>query len=243
MRKGRVMSSLLAVTDLHAGYGEVRVLHGVSLNAAAGGITAVIGSNGAGKSTLMRSLCGMIEPSDGDILFDGQPIGGLSTDRIVAQGITMVPEGRWIFPEMTVMENLRVGAIAPRGRARQAETLDMVLDMFPRLRERTGQLGGTLSGGEQQMLALGRGLMAAPRVLLLDEPTLGLAPGIAKQIFQILPKLVELGLTVILAEQNVSRTLSIARYAYVLENGRVVLEGTGADLLGQDQVRAAYLGH
>jgi branched-chain amino acid transport system ATP-binding protein len=237
------VSDFLTVTDLHAGYGEVRVLHGVSLNIAAGGITAIIGSNGAGKTTLMRSLSGMIEPSEGSILFEGRSIGGRPSDRVVADGITMVPEGRWIFPDMTVMENLRVGAIAPRGRAVQAETLETVLEMFPRLRERTRQAGGTLSGGEQQMLALGRGLMAAPKVLLLDEPTLGLAPGIAKQIFRILPDLVRLGLTVVLAEQNVSQTLAIADHAYVLENGRIVLDGTGADLLGADQVRAAYLGH
>ncbi|MDW3204783.1 MAG: ABC transporter ATP-binding protein [Alphaproteobacteria bacterium] len=237
------MSDLLTVTDLHAGYGEVRVLHGVSLNVAAGGITAIIGSNGAGKSTLMRSLSGMIEPSSGSILFEGRSIGGMPSDRVVADGITMVPEGRWIFPDMTVMENLRVGAIAPRGRAVQADTLETVLEMFPRLRERTHQAGGTLSGGEQQMLALGRGLMAAPKVLLLDEPTLGLAPGIAKLIFRILPDLVRLGLTVVLAEQNVSQTLAIADHAYVLENGRIVLEGTGSDLLGSEQVRAAYLGH
>ncbi len=237
------MSDLLTVTDLHAGYGEVRVLHGVSLNVAAGGITAIIGSNGAGKSTLMRSLSGMIEPSSGSILFEGRSIGGMPSDRVVADGITMVPEGRWIFPDMTVMENLRVGAIAPRGRAVQADILETVLEMFPRLRERTHQAGGTLSGGEQQMLALGRGLMAAPKVLLLDEPTLGLAPGIAKLIFRILPDLVRLGLTVVLAEQNVSQTLAIADHAYVLENGRIVLEGTGSDLLGSEQVRAAYLGH
>lgn len=237
------MSDLLTVTDLHAGYGEVRVLHGVSLNVAVGGITAIIGSNGAGKSTLMRSLSGMIEPSSGSILFEGRSISGMPSDRVVADGITMVPEGRWIFPDMTVMENLRVGAIAPRGRAVQANTLETVLEMFPRLRERTHQAGGTLSGGEQQMLALGRGLMAAPKVLLLDEPTLGLAPGIAKLIFRILPDLVRLGLTVVLAEQNVSQTLAIADHAYVLENGRIVLEGTGPDLLGSEQVRAAYLGH
>lgn len=237
------MSDLLTVTDLHAGYGEVRVLHGVSLNVAAGGITAIIGSNGAGKSTLMRSLSGMIEPSSGSILFEGRSISGMPSDRVVADGITMVPEGRWIFPDMTVMENLRVGAIAPRGRAVQADTLETVLEMFPRLRERVHQVGGTLSGGEQQMLALGRGLMAAPKVLLLDEPTLGLAPGIAKLIFRILPDLVRLGLTVVLAEQNVSQTLAIADHAYVLENGRIVLEGTGPDLLGSEQVRAAYLGH
>lgn len=236
------MAHLLSASDLHAGYGEVRVLHGISVGAEEGKITAVIGSNGAGKSTLLRTLSGILAPQGGTIRFDGRAIDGLPADKVVAAGVTMVPEGRWIFPDMTVMENLRVGAISPRGRALQSRTLETVFEMFPRLKERSGQAGGTLSGGEQQMLALGRGLMAVPKVLLLDEPTLGLAPGIAKQIFRIIPDLVGLGLTVVLAEQNVSRTLGIADHAYVMENGEIVLEGRGADLLGNRQIREAYLG-
>lgn len=237
------MSDFFALRDLHAGYGEVRVLHGVTLNAVEGGITAVIGSNGAGKSTLLRAICGIVPVSAGTVHFTGQDFTNRPTDQMVADGISMVPEGRWIFPDMTVVENLKIGAINPRARAARSQTMETVLEMFPRLRERSGQLGGTLSGGEQQMLALGRGLMAVPKLLLLDEPTLGLAPGIAKQIFRMLPDLTALGLTVILAEQNVSRTLSIANYAYVLENGNIALEGSGADLLGNDAIRAAYLGH
>ncbi len=237
------MSDFFSVRDLHVGYDEVRVLHGVSLTAVEGGITAVIGSNGAGKSTLLRSLCGIVPIGSGTVSFEGRDVTDQSAERLVAGGISMVPEGRWIFPDMTVLENLRVGAINPRARAVKDETLQAVMEMFPRLRERSSQLGGTLSGGEQQMLALGRGLMAAPKLLLLDEPTLGLAPGIAKQIFKILPDLTALGLTVVLAEQNVSKTLSIADYAYVLENGGIVLEGSGKDLLGDDAIRTAYLGH
>lgn len=243
MRGWTTMSDFFSVQDLHVGYGEVRVLHGVSLTAVEGGITAVIGSNGAGKSTLLRSLCGIVPIGSGTVSFEGRDVTDESAERLVAGGISMVPEGRWIFPDMTVLENLRVGAINPRARAVKDDTLQAVMEMFPRLRERSSQLGGTLSGGEQQMLALGRGLMAAPKLLLLDEPTLGLAPGIAKQIFKILPDLTALGLTVILAEQNVSKTLSIAHYAYVLENGAIVLEGSGKDLLGNDAIRAAYLGH
>lgn len=235
-------SDVVQCRNLHAGYGEVRVLHGLNLKAGASGITAVVGSNGAGKSTLLRTIAGMLPPTSGEVLYDGMNLAGLPAEAVVDHGIVMVPEGRMVFPDMTVLENLTVGAITPRARHVRTETMEMVFDLFPRLRDRTRQLGGTLSGGEQQMLALGRGLMARPRVLLLDEPTLGLAPGIAKQIFRLVPKLVENGLSVIMAEQDVHATLKIAGFAYVLENGRIVAEGPGTSLLGDPVIRKAYLG-
>jgi branched-chain amino acid transport system ATP-binding protein len=237
------MSRALEIEGLDAGYGEVRVLHGVSLRADAGGITAVIGSNGAGKTTLLRVLAGLIAPTAGRIRLDGQDITSHPAHRLVSEGVVMVPEGRMVFPDMTVAENLSLGAIPAHARAAAASRREEVMTLFTRLRERERQLAGTLSGGEQQMLALGRGLMAQPRLLLLDEPTLGLAPAVAKQIFRVLPALRDLGLTVLLAEQDVHRTLRIADQASVLENGRIVAEGPGAELAADPAVRRAYLGH
>ena len=236
------MTPSLLVTDLTAGYGEVQVLKGVSLTARSQGVTAVIGSNGAGKSTLMRRLAGLPPHTGGQITFEGQDISTLASHDLVARGVVLVPEGRLIFSDMTVFENLTIGAVNPRARADRDNTLETVFDFFPRLKERRSQLGGTLSGGEQQMLALGRGLMANPKLLLLDEPTLGLAPGIAKQIFQIIPSLVKLGLSVILAEQDVHKTLAIADYVYVLENGTIGAEGLSADLQNDQRIKDAYLG-
>lgn len=236
------MSAVLEVESLQAGYGDVAVLHGVDLTAGGQRITAVVGSNGAGKTTLMRALAGLLPAAGGGIRFDGADITAQDAHERVAQGVVLVPEGRLVFPEMSVRENLFAGAINPRARGRRAEMLATVYELFPRLKERSRQAGGTLSGGEQQMLALGRGLMACPRLLLLDEPTLGLAPAIARQIFQVLPTFVELGLTVVIAEQDVTRTLKAADRAYVLENGQVKASGAGADLLDDPAVRAAYLG-
>ncbi len=233
----------LTVQGLDAGYGEVAVLRGVTLTAAAGQITAVIGANGAGKSTLMRALAGLIVPTAGQIALDGQPMTSDPPHRRVARGVVLVPEGRLIFPDLSVRENLLLGALPPHARAQRDATLAEVCTLFPRLQERMTQAGGTLSGGEQQMLALGRGLMARPRVLLLDEPTLGLAPAIARMIFRIVPQLIRMGLTVVIAEQDLHRTLRIAHRAYVLENGTVAAEGTGADLERDPAVRRAYLGH
>lgn len=237
------MSRALEVEGLEAGYGEVRVLHGLSLTAEAGAITAVIGSNGAGKTTLLRVLSGMLMPGAGRIRLDGRDITGHPAHRLVAEGVVMVPEGRMVFPEMSVRENLVLGAVARHARPDRDTTMAQVFELFPRLREREGQMAGTLSGGEQQMLALGRGLMAKPRLLLLDEPTLGLAPGIAKQIFRIVPRLRDLGLSVLLAEQDVRRSLAIAAHGYVLENGQVAAEGEGRALADDPAVRRAYLGH
>ena len=233
----------LTVESLDAGYGEVAVLRGVTLTAAAGQITAIIGANGAGKTTLMRALAGLIAPTAGQITVDGQPVTADLPHRRVAKGVVLVPEGRLIFPDLSVRENLMLGAIPAHARPLREASLAEVCALFPRLEERMEQAGSTLSGGEQQMLALGRGLMARPRVLLLDEPTLGLAPAIARMIFQIIPQLRDMGLTVVIAEQDLHRTLRIADRAYVLENGRVAAEGTGAEIANDPAVRRAYLGH
>jgi branched-chain amino acid transport system ATP-binding protein len=237
------MTAALAAAGLHAGYGEVRVLQGVTLSVAAGSITAVIGANGAGKTTLMRVLAGLVAPTAGTLSHGGAAIGALPAHARVARGIVLVPEGRMVFPDMTVRENLVLGAVNARARPLRDATMAQVFALFPRLAEREGQLAGTLSGGEQQMLALGRGLMAQPKVLLLDEPTLGLAPGIARMIFRIVPQLRDLGITVVIAEQDLRRTLRIADHAYVLENGIVAAEGAGRDLEADPAVRRAYLGH
>ena len=236
------MSALLEVTGLEAGYDDLPVLRGLDLAVTAGGVTAVVGSNGAGKSTLMRVLAGLVPAQAGRLRFQGEEISAMTSHERVAAGIVLVPEGRLIFPEMSVADNLRSGAITARARGDRDARLEEVLALFPRLRERFGQGGGTLSGGEQQMLALGRGLMADPKLLLLDEPTLGLAPGMVKLIFRLLPDLVERGVTLLLAEQDVRRSLALAGQAYVLEQGRVVLSGQGAELLDDPAVRKAYLG-
>jgi branched-chain amino acid transport system ATP-binding protein len=237
------MSGSIALESVQAGYGEMTALHGVDVVARPSEITALIGANGVGKSTSLRVMAGLLAPKSGRVLLDGEDITRLSTHERVARGIVLVPEGRQIFPEMSVRENLLAGALPKRARASASRTMEWVLDLFPRLGERIGQAGGTLSGGEQQMLALGRGLMARPRVLLLDEPTLGLAPGIAKQIFQIVPRLVSDELTVVMAEQDVHRTLRIASQAFVIRHGRVVQSGTGSELRSDDSLRQAYLGH
>lgn len=236
------MNGSLKVRGLSAGYGEVGVLDGVSLDAAAGEVTAVIGSNGAGKTTLMRTLAGLLVPTAGSISLDGRDITGTSTHELVADGLILVPEGRLVFPELTVRENLILGSVCRRARSGRDEAMAQAFELFPRLHERQSQAAGTLSGGEQQMLALGRGLMGRPRVLLLDEPTLGLAPSIAKQIFQVIPRLAALGITVVLSEQDVRRTLRTAANAAVLENGRVAISGPGAAIAENPAVRRAYLG-
>lgn len=232
----------MSVRDIHAGYGPVHVLRGVSLEVRRGSITALIGSNGAGKTTLLRTLAGLQEPERGDICLDGQDLVGWPSSRRVDWGLALVPEGRFIFPDFTVEENLRIGAYAPRARSSAPARMKEVYDLFPRLRERRRQKGGSLSGGEQQMLALGRGLMSCPRLLLLDEPTLGLAPLLTKHLFGLVPVIRQSGVTILLAEQDVHSTLSLADYAYVLENGSLVLEGPGRSLLEEEKVKRAYLG-
>ena len=236
------MSALLRLEKLSAGYGEVRILNAVSLEVAEGSITALVGSNGVGKTTLMRVLAGLLPLDDGKIVFSGDDISRASPHDRVERGMALVPEGRLIFPDFSVEENLRIGAVAPRARAQAAERTEEMFTLFPRLRERQRQAGGTLSGGEQQMLALARGLMSRPRLLLLDEPSLGLAPAIAASLFGMIEGIRDRGVTVFIVEQDISSTLAISDSAYVMENGRIAVAGTGADLLQNPTVREAYLG-
>jgi len=235
-----VSAPLLEVRDLEAGYGAIRALRGVSLEVRRGEIVSLIGSNGAGKSTLLRVASGLLRPGAGTVRIDGEDVTGARPDRIVARGVCHVPEGRRIFANLSVRENLQMGAFARRGGA--SDALDRVLALFPRLRERLAQPGGTLSGGEQQMLAIGRALMAAPRLLLLDEPSLGLAPILVQQIFSILEEIHRDGTTLVLVEQNALQALRIADRAYVLETGTLALEGPAASLARDPRVRRAYLG-
>jgi branched-chain amino acid transport system ATP-binding protein len=236
------MKTLLEVSHLAAGYDAIRIVNNISLQVAAGSVVALIGGNGAGKTTLVRSIAGSLPIQSGDVTFGGVDVTGLPASQRVELGLALVPEGRLIFPRMTVEQNLRVGAIAPHARPRTRANIERMYAMFPRLLERRHQLGGTLSGGEQQMLAISRGLMAEPRLLVLDEPTLGLAPLAADFIFESIAALRTQGLTILIAEQDVARTLELADNAYVIENGMVVLTGTGTSLLKDSRVRSAYLG-
>ena len=233
---------MLKVEDVSYAYGDLRVLHGISLEVREREIVTVVGSNGAGKSTLMKLLSRLVRGGSGKIVFDGHDLTRLEAHEVVELGVVQVPEGRRIFPEMTVLENLRLGSHVKRARAKREATLQHALTLFPRLRERAAQLGGTLSGGEQQMLAIARGLMADPRLLLLDEPSLGLAPLLVKQMFDVIQQINQAGVTVLLVEQNVRQSLRIASRGYVLETGKVSLSGTGAELLADPQVQKAFLG-
>lgn len=232
--------SLLVVDNIEVRYGNIRALKGVSFDVAEGEIIALLGANGAGKTTTQKTVSGMLRPSLGTISYDGQRIDGIPAHELIRLGICHVPEGRHVFPRMTVMENLEMGAF--RFKSVDQKDLNHVLDLFPRLRERLKQQSGTLSGGEQQMLAIGRALMGKPRLLLLDEPSMGLAPLIVNQIFEIVRQVNNDGVTVLLVEQNAAQALALADRGYVLETGEVVLTGTGATLLADDRVRAAYLG-
>ena len=237
---------MLAVEAVDAGYGALQVLSGVTLRVAPGEIVSLIGPNGAGKTTVIKAILGVIpvrrRPVAGAIRFKGERIDGLAPEEIVKRGIAVVPEGARVFPEMTVLDNLRMGALVARARAREAGSLTEVFAMFPRLLERQRQLARTLSGGERQMLAIGRALMACPELLLLDEPSLGLQPILVKSIIEAIRRINERGITVLLIEQNVHFSLPISHRAYVLEQGRVVLEDTGAALLENPHVRVSYLG-
>ena len=236
------MAALLELQAVTSGYGEVQILDGVSLDVEAGSITALVGSNGAGKTTLMRAIAGLLPVSAGRILMNGVDIGPLPTHRRIELGLALVPEGRLIFPDFTIEENLRIGAIAPHARPERQRRLEEMYELFPRLRERRGQAGGTLSGGEQQMLALARGMMAGPRLLLLDEPSLGLAPIVVEQLFEVIPRIRETGVTVFIVEQDVRSSLKLADTAYVMENGRIVRNGPAVDLLDDPSIKEAYLG-
>ncbi len=234
---------MLAVTHLDVAYDDMLALNGVSLEVRAGEMVALVGANGAGKTTLLRTISGLLKPKRGEIVFDGSRIDRAQPHTIVEAGLVHVPEGRKLFPEMTVLENLETGAILPRAKPKRSATLDAVLAMFPRLAERRNQSAGTLSGGEQQMLALGRALMAQPRLLLLDEPSQGLAPLIVEHILHAVETVNrEQSLPILIVEQNVTRTLKMAHRGYVIENGRIVMEGPSATLLSNPDVKKAYLG-
>jgi len=235
--------AILDVDDIHVYYGNIHALKGISLRVAEGEIVTLIGANGAGKSTTLRAIAGLNPPRTGAIRYQGKPTDGLSTPDRVGQGLILCPEGRQIFANLTVAENLRIGAYLRKDKAAIETDLKMVYDLFPRLREREAQRGGTLSGGEQQMLAVGRALMARPRMLMLDEPSLGLAPLIVKTIFQIIERVnKEQGITVLLVEQNAQLALKTADRGYVIETGKIILEGPAAELLANPEVREAYLG-
>lgn len=235
---------LLDVRDVSVHYGKIQALQGVSLQVRSGELVTLLGSNGAGKTTLMRALSGLLPLSSGSVWFDGQDISRVKAHRRVADGLIQAPEGRGIFPGMTIVENLEMGCYGRKfaTRAEHRERLDWVLQTFPRLSERRSQAGGTLSGGEQQMLAIGRALMARPRVLLLDEPSMGLAPKVISQIFRIISEINQQGTTVLLVEQNAQQALSRSDRAYILETGHITRDGVARELLSDDSIRAAYLG-
>ncbi len=232
--------SLLEVNDLQVAYGSIRALHGVSFSVEAGSIVTLIGANGAGKSTLMNGIAGLVRPQRGSVRLDGREIAGVKTNLLIEQGLALVPEGRAIFSNLTVRENLLLGAYLRKDSTN--DDLDRLLSVFPILRERFNQRAGTLSGGEQQMLAIARALMSKPRLLLLDEPSLGLAPLIVKTIFEIIRDINRAGVTVLLVEQNARMALASADHAHVLETGKIVLSGPSRELAGDEKVKAAYLG-
>jgi len=237
------MTALLQVRDLHARYGPTRVLHGLNLQVMPGQVTALLGANGAGKTTTLRALCQLMVQTSGQIVFDGNEIGRCSTEQIARLGVGHVPDGRGTFLALSTLENLRLGAYSRASRNGSAEDLERILDYFPRLRERAHQQAGTLSGGEQQMLAIGRALMGRPRLLLLDEPSFGLAPLVVQDIFAIMRRInQEQQVSILLVEQNASLALDIAHTAYVLETGRIILNGSSQQLRDNDAVRKAYLG-
>jgi branched-chain amino acid transport system ATP-binding protein len=233
---------LLELRSVQAGYGSIQILHGVSLHVDAGEVVSVIGPNGAGKSTTFKAIMGFITFLGGEVVFDGKSLVGQEADRILARGLAYVPQGRVVFSQMTVRENLEMGAYLERDRARLRASMEYVFSMFPRLAERRGQLAGSMSGGEQQMLSMGRGLMMRPRMMLLDEPSLGLSPRLVDEIFDKIGEMARSGLTTMLVEQNAARALEISSRAYVLELGRNRFEGTGPDLLANPEVRRMYLG-
>jgi branched-chain amino acid transport system ATP-binding protein len=233
---------MLAIRDLDLFYGDAQALDRVSLDVPKGAIVAIVGANGAGKSSLIRTIAGIERARAGSVLFSGKDITALESHRICDLGIGQVAEGRQVFPSLTVLENLEMGAMIPRARAQAKRNLDEVLAMFPRLKERTDQPAGTMSGGEQQMLAIGRCLMGAPQLIMFDEPSLGLAPLVVQEVLHTIRLLNERGMTILLVEQNVAVSLRISQRAYVLENGRIVMSGSGEELLHDDRVRQAYLG-
>ncbi len=234
--------SLLKVTNLVVSYGGIEALKGISFEVEQGQIVTLIGANGAGKSTTLRTISGLVRPREGRVYFEGRDITDYGTQKIVETGIAMVPEGRRVFPNLTVLENLRIGAYLRKDKDVIEQDIEYVYDLFPRLRERSWQLAGTLSGGEQQMLAVGRAIMTRPKMIMMDEPSLGLAPLVVKDIFAIIKTLKSTGMTVLLIEQNANAALHACDYAYVLETGRITTSGTGEELLASSAIQAAYLG-
>lgn len=233
---------VLEVNDIDVYYGELQALWGVSLHIDEGELISLVGSNGAGKTTTLRAISGILTPRRGKILFEGKDITGWPPHRIAQEGLAHIPEGRQLFPRLTVLENLKMGAYTPKAREHFDETLEFIFTLFPRLKERRGQIAGTLSGGERQMLAIARGLMLRPKLLMLDEPSLGLAPKLVQRVMDTLRRLHEEGLTILLVEQNVRYALELADRGYVLETGRVVMEGEGKELLEDPRIKKAYLG-
>ena len=233
---------MLKLNRVQAGYGKVTILNDVSIEVGEGQVVTIIGANGAGKTTTLRAISGQIPITAGEIVFDGKVISGLPAHEVVSRGITMVPEARQLFPFMSVLDNLMLGAFKPSARDTAGERLEEVLQLFPRVKERLKLQAGVLSGGEQQMVAIARGLMANPKLLMFDEPSLGLSPLLVKQVFEIMDKIVSIGKTVLIVEQNVFHTLKIAERGYVIENGRIVMEDTGDALLSNPHVKTAYLG-
>ncbi|NWJ47181.1 MAG: ABC transporter ATP-binding protein [Chloroflexi bacterium] len=233
---------MLKLHDIHTYYGRIHALKGVSIEVQDGTIVTLLGANGAGKTTMLRTISGIVPASAGKIEYDGKNIEKSPPQKIVQQGIAQSPEGRQVFTELTVLENLRMGTYPRKDKSEVNKDFDMIFNYFPRLKQRINQLAGTLSGGEQQMLAMGRALMSRPKILLLDEPSLGLAPLVVKEIFHIIQEINKRGVTVLLVEQNAYQALRIAHYGYVLETGRVVLQGTGDDLRRNDEIRHSYLG-
>ncbi|MFM1952525.1 MAG: hypothetical protein RJA33_1319 [Actinomycetota bacterium] len=235
---------LLNIQDLHVSYGKIKAIKGISLEVGAGEIVTLVGANGAGKTTLLKTISGILTPASGQILYDDKPLSAIKPFERVIEGICQAPEGRGIFPGMTVLENLEMGKFSrPAAKSENEQDLAMIYDLFPRLKERVSQMGGTLSGGEQQMLAIGRALMSRPRLLLLDEPSMGLAPKFIAQIFEIIQEIKKRGVTILLVEQNAAKALTIADRAYVLETGNITMQGSGEELLNDPAVRKAYLGH
>ena len=232
--------SILAVKNLQVNYGGIEAVKSVSFDVPEGKIVTLIGANGAGKSTTLKAIAGLVKPRSGSIVFSGDELVGMDTTAIVSKGITLVPEGRRVFPDLTVLENIKIGAYLRNDDL--SEDIAWVYDLFPRLKERSWQLAGTLSGGEQQMLAVARALMSRPKVIMMDEPSLGLAPLVVKGIFNIIKEINKQGVTVLLIEQNANMALKTADYAYVLETGRITMSGTGAELLANEEVKKAYLG-
>ena len=233
---------MLKIENLHVAYGGIQALRGISLDVPDGKIVTLIGANGAGKSTTLRTISGLVKAASGSITWNGEELLGKPIDKIVTSGIAMSPEGRRVFPDMTVLENLKIGAYLRKDKAEIQKDIEWVYSLFPRLQERSWQLAGTLSGGEQQMLAVGRALMSRPKLMMLDEPSLGLAPLVVQDIFTIIREINRQGVTVLLVEQNANMALKIADQAYVLETGNITMSGSGAELLVNEKVREAYLG-